>query len=114
MGKFLRGLGSTIKWLLIIGVTLIVVVIIVALFSLGNAASDSDSSSNQVTRSEYNSIKNGMSESKVAQIIGSDPESKDNTEVNGSTFNCIYYGVLADNTYQFCFSDDKLTTKSIY
>lgn len=111
-GKAARGVGKTIKWLLIVGALLIVIIIIAAVVGLGSAANDSDKSSSQVSRAKYAQAKTGMAKPQLRSLLGK-PERTDETQVNGLRMECWYYGVLSANgSYQFCFQNGKLSTKS--
>lgn len=48
-------------------------------------------------------------------LIGAKSESTQTTSVSGSTMDCIYYGVISTKgTYQFCFNNGALESKSRY
>lgn len=113
-GKAARGVGRTIKWALILGALVIVVIIIAAVIGLGSAASDSDKSSAQVSRAKFAAVKTGMAKPAVRTLLGK-PERTDETQVNDLSMECWYYGILsADGSYQFCFDNGKLASKSRY
>lgn len=112
-GKVGRGVGKTVKWAAIIGVLVIVVIVIVALVSLGGAADESERSSREVTPAEFTRIQTGATPEQVRAIIGAEPERTDETTIEGLTMNCWYYGILAQSgTYQFCFQNGRLSSKS--
>lgn len=49
----------------------------------------------------------------MQKIIGGEPESTSDMDVNGLSMECWYYGVLSsDGSYQFCFEGNRLSTKS--
>lgn len=108
-----RGIGGTIKWIAIGGVALIVILVVIMIVSLGQAADESDKSSAQVGPQKYAQIKVGQTKAQVRNIIGGKPESVDETDIGGLSMECWYYGVLSsDSTYQFCFEGNRLSTKS--
>lgn len=112
-GKVGRGIGKTLKWMLIVGALIVVLFIIIAIVALGSAADDSEQSSKEVTPAEYTAVKNGQTQAQVRAAIGAEPERTDETQVQDLTMECWYYGILAESgTYQFCFSNGKLSTKS--
>jgi hypothetical protein len=108
-----RGIGKTVKWLLIIGALIVVIVVIAIFISLGQAGSESEESSKEVSPAEYAAIQEGDTRASVERLIGAEPESENETVSGGQTLSCIYYGVLAsEGTYQFCFEDGRLFSKS--
>jgi hypothetical protein len=114
-GKVGRGIGKVMKWTIITFAFLIVVIVIIVIVAIGKAGSNSNSSASHVTAAKYATIHTGQTASQVEAVIGVAPESTDSNSVAGETLNCIYYGVLSTNgTYQFCFTNGKLTDKSRY
>ncbi len=114
-GKVGRGIGKTIKWIFIAFGLLIIVIVIVAIVSLGNASNNSNASAAHVTAAKYAAIHTGMKIAEVEALIGAKPESTQTTSVAGSTIDCIYYGVISTKgTYQFCFTNGALDSKSKY
>lgn len=112
-GKVGRGIGKTIKWIVILGALLIIIVIVAVVIGLGSAANDSDDSSKEVSPAEYAAIKDGATLASVKARIGAEPESEDEVVVGNSTLKCIYYGILSsEGTYQFCFDNGRLSSKS--
>jgi outer membrane protein assembly factor BamE (lipoprotein component of BamABCDE complex) len=106
VSTFFRGLGKVVKWLLIIGALIIVIVIIVAIAGIGNAANESEKSSDQVTPAKYAQVHNGDSQADVRKVLGN-PENTDTTNVKGlGRSDCWYYGVLADQTTQICYGNN--------
>lgn len=73
----------------------------------------SEESSAQVTKAKVDKVKIGDSKKRVRKILGK-PESTDKQEVEGLTMECMYYGVLADRSWQFCFENGKLSSKNRY
>jgi len=114
VSSFFRGLGKVVKWLLIVGVLILVIVILVALAGLGNAADESEKSSEQVTPARYAQIQDGDSQSDVRKVLG-DAEDTDTSKVQGLGKSvCWYYGVLAQRTTQICFQSGKVDYKAQY
>jgi outer membrane protein assembly factor BamE (lipoprotein component of BamABCDE complex) len=115
VGTLFRGLGKVVKWLLIIGALIIVIAIIAVVVGLGNAANESEESSEQVTPAKYAQVQNGDSQANVRSLLG-DPENTDTTNVKGlGQSDCWYYGVLAKQTTQICFNNaDKVNFKAQY
>jgi outer membrane protein assembly factor BamE (lipoprotein component of BamABCDE complex) len=114
VGTLFRGLGKAVKWLLILGLLLIVVAIIAALASLGNAANKSEQSASQVTAAKYAQVQNGQSQADVRANLGA-PENTDSTKVKGlGRSDCWYYGTLAKQTTQICFQNGKVNYKAQY
>lgn len=114
LGSVVRGTGKAIKWLLILGALLVVVVVIVIVVSLGSASDKSEQSSKQVGPTKFAQIHTGMKKPELRRLLGK-PESTDFQEVEGLRMECWYYGVLAESgSYQFCFQNDKLSSKSRY
>jgi hypothetical protein len=114
VGTLFHGLGKVLKWMLILGALLIVVVIIVAIAGIGKAANDSQKSSDQVTAAKYTQVQNGQSQHAVKSILGS-PENTDSTNVQGlGQSDCWYYGTLASQTTQICFQNGSVDYKAQY
>lgn len=109
----MRAVGQTVKWLLILGALLIVAIVVAVIVSLGTAADESEQSSAEVSQQEFQRVRAGMSKPEVRALLGADPESTDETSVEGFTLECWYYGILASGgTYQFCFDNGRLSSKS--
>src|SRR5262245_54623245 len=112
--RVIGGIGKTAKWLLIVGGLLVVIIVIAAAVGLSNASKKSDKSASQVGPARYAHVHLGMTGRQLRGMLGK-PQSTDSTTVSGSTMNCWYYGVLASSaTYQFCFENGRLATKSRY
>jgi outer membrane protein assembly factor BamE (lipoprotein component of BamABCDE complex) len=112
--RALRGLGKALKWTLLLGGLLILIIVIVTVVALGNASNDSEKSAKQVGPAKYRQAHQGMTKPQLRTLLGK-PESTDETTVSGSTMECWYYGILAQSgSYQFCFSNGKLDSKSRY
>ncbi len=111
---FFHGVGSTIKWLLIIGALIIVVVIIAAIVGIGKESEKSEKSSQQVTPAKYAAVKDGQSEAEVRALLGK-PEETDTINVKGfGKSDCWYYGILAQQTTQICFQGGAVDYKAQY
>lgn len=84
-----------------------------------NFSAKEDASSAQVDPAEFQSMPLGVSKDYVIGQFGK-PESSDDQTVGGygaGTLNtsCIYYGILSQNgSYQFCFDNGALSSKSRY
>lgn len=114
VGSVLRGTGKAIKWLLILGALLVVIIIVVIAVSLGSASDESEQSSKQVGAAKFAQVHRGMAKPELRTLLGK-PESTDYQEVQGLTMECWYYGVLSQSgSYQFCFENGKLASKSRY
>jgi outer membrane protein assembly factor BamE (lipoprotein component of BamABCDE complex) len=110
----LKGIGKTIKWILILGALLIVVIVVIAIFSLGKAGNDADKQSANVT-AHLSQIRLGMTETQVKAILGK-PDSTQRSQTAGlGTMDEWYYGTLsAKGSYQFSFTNGKLEAKNRY
>lgn len=109
---FFRGLGSVMKWTLIVGALLIVIIVIVAIAGIGKKANESQKSADSITAAKYQQVQNGQSEDVVKRILGK-PEDMEATNVQGlGKENCWFYGTLAPKTTQICFDNGKVSYKS--
>jgi hypothetical protein len=108
-----RGIGQTIKWLMIGVFALVAVIIVVAIVGLGKAASDADTQSSSVS-AHITEIHLGMTRAEVRAIVGA-PDSKQHMESGGSSEDLWYYGTLSSKgSYQFVFDNGRLTAKNQY
>lgn len=73
----------------------------------------SENSSAQVTKAKVKKVELGDSKKSVRALLGK-PENTDHTEVEGIKNDCWYYGVLAEKSWQFCFTNGKLESKNRY
>jgi hypothetical protein len=114
IGKGFRATGKVIKWTLLACVALIVVAVVAAIFGLGSAANKSDKSSAKVTPAKYAKVHEGMRKAELRTLLGKE-ESADSQSISGTTMDCLYYGILSSKgSYQFCFENGKLFSKSRY
>jgi outer membrane protein assembly factor BamE (lipoprotein component of BamABCDE complex) len=108
-----RGIGKTIKWLIIVLVGIVALVIVLAIIGLGKASNDADSQSKKVT-AHLSQIKLGMTRTQVKAIVGK-PDSTQRMVTSGLVDDTWYYGTLsAKGSYQFVFENGKLTAKNRY
>jgi hypothetical protein len=113
-GTMFRDIGKVIKWVLIVVGALLLVVFILQrmVVTTGN---HSNERSSHVTPAKFAAIHTGMTIAQVESLIGAKPESTQTTVISGTTNDCIYYGAIsAKGTYQFCFTNTKLESKSKY
>jgi len=104
--------GKLVKWTLILGSLIIVVVIVISIVGIGSAVNKSDKSSAQVDPAAFSALSMGTSASTVRRMFGG-PESTNTTSVAGFSETCWMYGVLAaKGSYEFCFQHGKLTVKN--
>ena len=115
VGHFFHGLGTVLKWLLIIGALIVVVVIIAAIVNLGNAANKSENSAAQVTPAKYAQIHSWPVAGRRPGHPREPEENTDTTKIQGLGHrDCWYYGVLANKTTQICFQGDVVNYKAQY
>lgn len=108
-----RGVGQTIKWIVISLVLLIAIIIVVALIGLGKEASDADKQATNVS-AHISEIKLGMTRAEVRAILGK-PDSTQHFESGGSSDDTWYYGTLSSKgSYQFAFENGRLRAKNRY
>ena len=109
-----RGVGRLVKWTLILGALIIVVVIVISIVGIGSAVNKSDKSSAQVDPAAFSTLSMGTSASTVRRMFGA-PESTSTTSMAGFSETCWMYGVLsAKGSYEFCFQHGKLTVKNSF
>jgi hypothetical protein len=114
MTRIARGVGKTLKWLLILSGLFVVAVVIAVIVGLGSAGEKSDRSSAQVDPKAFAALKIGTPASVVRARFGK-PERTNVTEVQGFKQTCWYYGILSSKgSYQLCFEHSKLTAKNRY
>jgi outer membrane protein assembly factor BamE (lipoprotein component of BamABCDE complex) len=108
-----RGVGRTVKWLVIACFALVAVIIVVAVIGIGKEANDSDTQSANV-KSHLSQVHLGMTRPEVRAILGK-PDSTQHMESSGFKDDTWYYGTLsASGSYQFVFENGKLTAKNRY
>jgi len=66
----------------------------------------------QLSGVEFGRVERGMTTKRLRALVG-DPETSHRTTVEGLEIECLYYGVVAaSGSYQFCFTNGKLSTKA--
>lgn len=100
------------------GVILLVLIIGGCTALVGTAMNDveKESQKNSITQKEFKSVKQGDSLDAVKERFG-EPQDEQTTEVEGLTMDCIYYPVEGGDileSYQFCFDNGSLSSKSSY
>ena len=114
-GKVGRGIGKTIKWILLSFCLIVVIFIIIAIASVGNAVNNSTSNASHVTVAKYAAIHDGMTITQVESLIGVKPDSTTSSVIDSTTYTEIYYGTLSTKgTYDFSFVNNRLQTKAIF
>jgi outer membrane protein assembly factor BamE (lipoprotein component of BamABCDE complex) len=108
-----RGVGKTIKWMLIGSFLLIVIIAIVAIASAGKAVNKSEQNG-KATAAKIGQVHNGMTEAAVRSILGT-PESTQRSNVQGLGYEDEwYYGTLSKNDYQLSFNNGRLNSINRY
>lgn len=108
-----RGVGHTIKWIVISAFALIVIIVVVALVSLGKASSNADKQSSRVA-AHIQQVHLGASKAQVRAILGK-PDSTQRMVTSGLVDDTWYYGTLsAKGSWQFVFVNGRLTAKNRY
>lgn len=115
--KLIRGtfklVGGTIKWAVILGALVIIVVIIVAIVGIGKGVQAGDASYKRVTP-KFASIRIGETMTELRTQVGA-PQSTQNSTVSGAATTFWYYGTLSSKDvfgYQFVFTNGRLTAKN--
>jgi hypothetical protein len=68
-------------------------------------------SGSQISSAEFAQIKAGISPQSLRDLAG-EPAAEESTELEGLKLECLSYGIVgASGIYQFCFADDKLSSK---
>lgn len=112
---FFKVVGGTIKWTLMIGALLIVVVIIVAIVGLGKGVSNANKEAARL-KPLMPKVAIGWTETQVKHLLGK-PDSTDSSTVAGlGTSIDWYYGTLATKggNWQLVFQDGRLSEKNHY
>lgn len=105
-----RGVGATIKWVVIVLVGLVALVVVVAIVGLGKASSDADKQSAAVSK-RISEVHVGMTRSQVRAVIGK-PDSATTTTTNGLRDDLWSYGSLSTKrSYILEFQNGTLTNK---
>lgn len=108
-----RGVGQTIKWLMITIFAIVAIIIVLAVVGLGKASNDADTQSGNVT-AHISEIQMGMTRADVRAIIGK-PDSTQHMDSGGLVDDTWYYGTLSSKgSYQFVFTNGRLTAKNRY
>lgn len=84
---------------------------------VGSAADQvqKDSDEHSITVDQFKSVKVGSSKADVIKSLG-EPSDKQHMKTKGMSSDCIYYNIKGDvlSSYQFCFTNGSLDTKSKY
>jgi hypothetical protein len=105
-----------------LGVVLAVVFLIAgctALIGAGASEAQKESDKTAITHSEYEAVEKGWTRAEVEAKLGK-PSDVQESEIEslGQTYSsdCIYYNQEGEfaSLYQFCFDNDKLTSKASY
>jgi hypothetical protein len=68
-------------------------------------------SESQISSAEFAEIRAGISPEALRDLVG-EPAAKGSTKLEGLKLECLSYGIVgASGIYQFCFADDKLSSK---
>lgn len=111
--KTFRFVGGTIKWLLILGVLVIVAVVIVAIVGLGKGVAHGDKTYARVTPLMVH-VHVGETRAQVRAQLGK-PDSTQSSQTAGEADVYWYYGVLSGKDafgWQLVFTNGKLTAKN--
>lgn len=112
-GAIFRGAGKTIKWFVILVFAILAIIIVVAVIGLGKASNDANSQSKTVAK-HIKEIHLGMTRAQVRGIVGK-PDSTQHFESNGLKDDTWYYGTLSTKgSFQFVFTNGRLTAKNRY
>lgn len=127
-GKKFKGRGFASKFAMFTLVTLIVLGVLIAGCAalIGGAANEvvKEADKHAITKAEFAAVKTGETRAALEKRLG-EPADTQEMDIDTSDFegagatqsnDCVYYSKKGDviPTYQFCFTDDKLTTKSSY
>lgn len=110
VGGAVRATGKTIKWLLILGALIVVVVIVAMIFSLGSAVSDDEQAAKDFAVVAPR-VTLGMTREQVRALAGAPSDTQRQQSSLGVTV-YWYYGVLAKDGWQLVFEDGKLRAKN--
>lgn len=96
---------------------LIIVAVVVAIAWGGSSVIDKSQQSSDNVAAHVGEISMGMTKDDVVSILGT-PEDAQHFESafagETTTSDCIYYGSLSSESWQFCFDDGVLTSKNTY
>jgi len=88
---------------------------------LGGAADEieKDAQEHAITKDEYDSVEQGASQEDVEAELGTPDDSQESETKGLGSDSCIYYNeegkeLFEGDSYQFCFEEGKLRSKSIY
>lgn len=104
-------------------IVIALIIFVILLFAgcaalIGGAAEqvEKDSQKNAITEQQFKSVKQGATLESVKKEFGK-PDDQQVTETDGLKMVCIYYPVKDGefmDSYQFCFDNGRLTSKSDY
>jgi hypothetical protein len=111
--------GTVLK--VALGVIVAFLVLIVGCAVLITAGSEGS----EISQEDYESIQNGMSRAEVEDQLGEEPVNVQDMEIEAPNLtggtetlshDCIYFNKEGDvvGIYQFCFENDRLTSKASY
>ena len=82
---------------------------------IGESESDAtEQGGSQISHLEFLGIRPGTARGAIEALVG-EPESRHETKIEGLAIECWYYGVAgATGSYQLCFANGRLRTKSAY
>jgi hypothetical protein len=113
-GRVVRGVGTTIKWTVILGALALIALVVAVIVGVVHEVNKSEKNSRQVSPAKYAQVKVGMTRGRIRRLLGK-PEDTNSIQSNGFAEECWTYGVLArSGTYEFCFEKGRLTTKSFF
>jgi hypothetical protein len=108
---FLLLVGGTIKWALIAGALVIVAVIIAAIVGLGKGVSEANKTAARIAPL-VGKVHLGASESRLRALLGKPDSTQTASDALGKT-DYWYYGTLSTKgSYQFVFTNGRLTAKN--
>ena len=109
---------KTILKIVLAGIILIVLFAGGCAVLVGSAfdSAEKESQKGAITHEQYKNVKKGTTIKQMKKEFGK-PSDEQNTEVDGLKMDCIYYPVKGGemlDSYQFCFDNGKLSSKSKY
>jgi hypothetical protein len=100
----------------VIVAVVVLIILLVVLLGAGAHQAQKDNDKTAITLKQFHSIKKGADMDDVIGTLGK-PQDKQHQEIDGMPdSDCIYYNKKGEflGTYQFCFDNDILTSKSAY
>lgn len=109
---------KTILKIVAAGIILLVLAIGGCAALIGGAVNEAqkDQDKNGVTAAQFKTVHNGMSEADLRQKFGK-PDDRQVTKAKGFNSTCVYYPVAGGDlgdSFQFCFTNGALDSKSKY